>query len=88
METMNAGTSEFDTELSIVDMLRYSIEHADRNLAFNQSYLLEVWILFFWKQLGLFGNYVIPYCLDICYYNLYSIVLFVHSMMILFLIFQ
>ncbi|CAL9211249.1 unnamed protein product [Musa hybrid cultivar] len=42
------GTSEFDTELAIVDMLRYSIEHADRNLAFNQSYLFEGQRIFHW----------------------------------------
>ncbi|KAG1330526.1 hypothetical protein COCNU_02G004940 [Cocos nucifera] len=36
------GRNEYDTELAIVDMLRYSIEHADRNLPFKHNFLLEV----------------------------------------------
>ncbi|XP_042459329.1 uncharacterized protein LOC122042979 isoform X2 [Zingiber officinale] len=36
-----ADMKDEDTELAIVDMLRYCIEHADRNLPFNQNYLLQ-----------------------------------------------
>lgn len=32
---------DYNAELAIVDMLRYSIEHADRNLPYNVDYTLE-----------------------------------------------
>lgn len=35
------GTNDYNTELAIVDMLHYSIEHADRNLPFKHNFLLE-----------------------------------------------
>ncbi|URE17527.1 hypothetical protein MUK42_32029 [Musa troglodytarum] len=73
-ETMNAGTSEFDTELAIVDMLRYSIEHADRNLAFNQSYLLER--IFHWIMERLHGYDVI---LEVVIISLCIIILFLRG---------
>ena len=39
---LHADSSDYNTELMIVDMLRYSIEHADRNLPYNRDRMLQV----------------------------------------------
>lgn len=57
---MDADTKDEDTELAIVDMLRYCIEHADRNLPFNQNYLLQVGILDSRIFASLYANCMFP----------------------------
>ncbi|CAN6347396.1 unnamed protein product [Urochloa humidicola] len=36
------GADDYQTDLAILDMLRYSIQHAEQNLPIKLSYLLEV----------------------------------------------
>nr|XP_029121380.1 uncharacterized protein LOC105048535 isoform X2 [Elaeis guineensis] len=47
------GRNEYDTELAIVDMLRYSIEHSDRNLPFKHNFLLELPVMQLHKILAI-----------------------------------
>jgi hypothetical protein len=37
-----AGSEDYQTDLAILDMLRYCIQHAEENFPIKLSYLLEV----------------------------------------------
>lgn len=73
-------SSDYNTELMIVDMLRYSIEHADRNLPYNRDRMLQVQRLL-WRKLENFQFddwvmlseiLIIFVCLIFCYFRLTS----------------
>lgn len=51
-----SGVNAYDTELTILDMLRYCAEHADRNLPSKQNFLKEVGFFSF-------SMYVVTYTL-------------------------
>lgn len=70
-------SSDYNTELAIVDMLRYSIEHADRNLPYNGNCILQAWRMllrkienFQFDDWVIFAEFVFAYvCLLICYFQ-------------------
>jgi hypothetical protein len=41
-----AGSNDYQTDLAILDILRYCIQHAEQNLPIKLTYLLEVQTLF------------------------------------------
>nr|CAD1842422.1 unnamed protein product [Ananas comosus var. bracteatus] len=62
------GVNDYDTELTILDMLRYCAEHADRNLPSKQNFLKEYWgseisIKTIYRYLGLDGVLDVGICI-------------------------
>ncbi len=55
------GCDDYETDLSVLDMLRYCIQHAEQNFPIKKNYLLEVCFL----PLYLLSHYLASYIMKI-----------------------
>jgi hypothetical protein len=56
-----SGCDDYETDLSVLDMLRYCIQHAEQNFPIKKNYLLEVCFL----PLYLLSHYLASYIMKI-----------------------